>query len=180
MNGIATSRSGARGQTSVDFAVGVSVFLLTVAFVVAFVPQMSAPYEDQEHPLVGERVTSTLTDDLLAEQGQPAVLNTTCTIAFLTEDGSPPTYCPDTNEPVQDLVGIESYYQMNITLERNVTGDSEREILCDTGSSVGPCTSGADSLARGPPVPTDKRSVATSRRTVRVDGTVAIIQVSVW
>ena len=33
-----------RGQTTLDFAIGVSVFLIVVAFVLAFVPGMVQPF----------------------------------------------------------------------------------------------------------------------------------------
>jgi len=39
-----------RAQTTIDFAIGISVFLIVVAFVVAFVPTVFTPFEDVDRP----------------------------------------------------------------------------------------------------------------------------------
>lgn len=39
-----------RGQTVQDFAIGASVFLLTIAFVFAFIPTLFTPFEDEIAP----------------------------------------------------------------------------------------------------------------------------------
>src|SRR6056297_1102575 len=40
-----SGRDRDRGQTAQDFAVGIGLFLLAVAFVFAFVPQVVSPYD---------------------------------------------------------------------------------------------------------------------------------------
>lgn len=76
-----------RGQTTLDFAVGASVFLLAVGFVVLFVPTMFDPFSfgDGAGPVVAERSATYLADGLLvADPGTPGTLDGGCTIAFFT------------------------------------------------------------------------------------------------
>lgn len=164
-----------RAQTMPDFIVAMGIFLLTVAFVVAFVAGMTVPYEDQETPVVAERVASDLADGRLAES--PAVLDERCTLAFFGHADA--TGCPfDASDSLNDQLGVARWHSVNVTLRRNVTGGPEPEILCGNGGSVGPC--GSDRLAVGPAVPSDGKSVGTARRTVYVDGERAILEVRVW
>ena len=84
-----------RGQTTLDFAVGVSIFLVVVAFVVAFVPTMLEPFEQsaQEETAVADRLADQLATDLLAENvSEPYVLDRECTVVFFEsrEDGNDP------------------------------------------------------------------------------------------
>jgi hypothetical protein len=160
----------------VDFVVAIGVFLLTVGFVVAFVPQLTAPYQEQEDPAVAQRVTSGLADNLLAGDA-PSTLDEACTVAFFTQSGA--GGCPfDTSNALTDQVGVGPRYRVNVTLERDVTGDAELDVLCANSGSIGAC--GSDPLRIGPPTPADRRSVASSRRAVTVDGRDAVLEVTVW
>ncbi|GAB3693044.1 DUF7287 family protein [Halorubrum pallidum] len=78
-----------RAQTPIDFAVGAGVFLLTLAFVVAFVPSLFDPFAaaDTASPLVSDRVAAALADDVLAASpAEPGVLSPACTVAFFESD----------------------------------------------------------------------------------------------
>lgn len=158
-----------------DFIVAMGIFLLTVAFVFAFVPQMTVPYAGQETPLVAERVASDLADDRLARS--PSVLDERCTLAFFGQANG--TSCPfDTANTLNEQVGVSWWYSVNVTLRRNVTGGPDLEVLCGDDGSIGPC--GSERLAVGPAVPRDDTSVVTARRAVHVDGKHAILEVRVW
>lgn len=77
----------ARAQTPIDFAVGAGVFLLTLAFVIAFVPTLFDPFSAAEtaSPVVSDRVAAGVAGDLLAvSPAEPGVLSPACTVAFLT------------------------------------------------------------------------------------------------
>ncbi|MFD1571767.1 DUF7287 family protein [Halorubrum laminariae] len=83
------SLGGRRAQTPIDFAVGAGVFLLTLAFVVAFVPSLFDPFAaaDTASPLVSDRVAAGLADDILAvSPAEPGVLSPACTVAFFEPD----------------------------------------------------------------------------------------------
>lgn len=74
-----------RGQTTLDFAVGMSVFLLVVAFVLAFVPGMLQPFESgtQQETAAADRVADDLASGaLVADRGTPFVLSRECLIGF--------------------------------------------------------------------------------------------------
>lgn len=176
----AVDRNRDRGQTNIDFVVGIVVFILALSFVVAATPQLLAPYEDQETLIVAERVTSTLADSLLADRRDPGHLDIDCIGAFFRTTAAPcPTF--DATESTTDRIGVEATYRVNVTLQWNVTGDAEPEVLCYNGGDVGACVpGGTDPLAVGYPVPQDHGSVASERRTVVVGDQPAILQVRVW
>jgi hypothetical protein len=80
-----------RGQTTLDFAVGVSIFLVVVAFVVAFVPTMLQPFEGsaQEETAAADRIADDLsTDVLVADVADPHVLDRGCVVAFFALENS--------------------------------------------------------------------------------------------
>lgn len=178
MNGNEPVRNGDdRAQTLPDFVVAVAVFLLAITFVVAFVPQLTAPYEEQERPIMAERIASDLSGALLAESGTSIRVNESCTRAFFRQTNA--SGCPfDPTKATTEQLGVESHYVVNVTLERNVSGGPEPEILCADDDTIGPC--GSERLAIGPPVPEGDRSVAVARRTVHVDGEAAVLEVRVW
>lgn len=74
-----------RGQTPHDFALGVGVFLLTVAFVFATLPALAAPYGDDAADVRSarsQRVAATAVDHLSVD-GEATVLDAERTAAFL-------------------------------------------------------------------------------------------------
>ncbi|RDZ35595.1 hypothetical protein C5B86_19970, partial [Haloferax sp. Atlit-19N] len=114
-------RWATRAQTTVDFAIGVGIFLLAVAWVVGTIPKILDPFEaEQDRPLVANRAADSLTRNLLVESEQPNVLNETCTDAFF--DGNPPpTGCHYDNADPNIATGIDDSYGMNVTLSRHGT-----------------------------------------------------------
>lgn len=146
-----------RGQTTLDFLVGVSIFLLTTGFVFGFVPQVTAPYQDQSRPIVAERVASDLADDRLATPGAPGVLDEACTDAFFAQTAVGDCAFDPDDEALHEQLAVSRGYSVNVTLAER---DGERAV--------------------GPPVPERSRSVATARRTVSVGGEDALLEVNVW
>lgn len=172
----AGSRSD-RGQTMPDFVVAIGIFLLTIAFVVSFVPEMTVPYQEQENPLIAERATSDLAETRLAASGSPASLEKSCVLAFFNRTTVPDCEY-DTDSPLSEQLGISSQYSVNVTLSRSRPDSAELEVLCANDGSIGTC--GTDPLSVGPRVPRDNRQVATARQTVYVDGKDAVLRVRVW
>lgn len=67
-----------RGQTTIDFAVGIGFFLIAVAFVLAFVPSMFAPFFGMgaSDALVTDRSAAYLSENALVEDpSQPGALD---------------------------------------------------------------------------------------------------------
>lgn len=165
--------SADRGQTLPDFAVGIAIFLIAIAFVVLFVPQLTAPYDDQETPAVAERVASELHSQQLSAADTAAGINETCTIAFFERNEV--AGCPAPQDSLTDQVGIDGIYRLNVSLRE----PGDEEMLCHDGETIGSCSSGTP-LVVGDADPEGDHSVSTARVTVTVDGDPAILQVEVW
>lgn len=190
IRGTAAPERPARGQTHIDFVFGVSIFLLTTAFVVGSVPGMLDSSRDHATPVVADRVADELVEDHLAASGptaRPGVVNESCTVAFFTQtqrDG-----CGfDADAPIPAQLGVSRFAHVNVTLAWNVSGDPDLEPLChgdDDGDGVDDVVrcdaAGAEEpLTVGPTVRRDQGAVETARRTVTVDGRLATAVIRVW
>ncbi|GGN92573.1 MULTISPECIES: DUF7287 family protein [Haloarcula] len=168
-----------RGQMPIDFLTGMAVFFVVVGFVLLFVPDLLTPTAGgQETALVADRVGTQLVEFHLGDPGTTTL--STCALWFFNQSGANPCATFDTSATLTDQVGIDDSYGMNVTLRRDVGGDSAREILCADSGSVVPCSSGGSQLAVGPPPSASDASVATARRHVSLDDTDAVLQVEVW
>lgn len=158
-----------RGQTLPDFTVGIAIFLLTVSFIVVFVPQLTVPFQDQEQPVVAERITSDLSENLLGEREAPSMLNESRTVSFFE------------NELEADQLGIDPRYSVNITLRDTPSDAPDSAILCEDGGgeSITDCNGGSK-LAVGPSVPPSGQSVSTAKVGVFTGETDAVLEVRVW
>lgn len=155
----APAPSTARGQTLPDFAVAVSVFLVAIAFVTVFVPQLVVPFDGAERPVVAERVGTDLASDELVGDGSDGALNETATRTFF-----------DLNESdALARFGVARWYSLNVTLRDAPGREPDAAVLCagtDSEFWITDCDADGDRFAVGPPVPERDRSVATARRTV--------------
>ncbi|WP_096390417.1 DUF7287 family protein [Halopenitus persicus] len=172
---VGTFADDTRGQTLPDFAAGIAIFLITVTFVSVFVPQLILPFEDQEQPVVADRITNGLGNDALTEPGTPSELNESATRAFfdLAEDEA------------LDRLGVRPWYSVNVTIRDVPSHDPDSAVLCavddpDSDEWIGACESGADRFALGPPASTDDRSVSTARRALFAGDSGVVLEVRVW
>ncbi|UPV73591.1 hypothetical protein M0R89_13715 [Halorussus limi] len=161
-------RGAARGQTSIDFVVGMSVFLLTVAFVVAFLPGMFGPFTatGSGDVLAADRTAGLLAEQTLADPTNPGVLNATCTAEFFskTDDGAIAACGLGADSSDLDAaLGLGSATGVNVTIERGGTVRSKRGVT----------------LAAGPEPPVSE-SVVVSRRVVLLGGDNANLYVRMW
>lgn len=148
-----------RGQTSFDFFVGMSVFLVTVAAVMSFLPGVIEPFtnESGDDAVVVDRVAARLVEDALVEDPtRPNVLNATCTGAFFT-GASPPAGCRFDSSEMATVFGVSDRTDVNVTIE--------------DGGSV--------EYSRGdsPPASVD---VTTTRRSVLLEENQRRLVVRVW
>ncbi|WP_152040687.1 DUF7287 family protein [Salinigranum salinum] len=108
-----------RGQTTIDFAVGATLFLLTMAFVFTFVPVMFQPFAtSQSDPLVADRVANRLATDVLGDPAEPYVLDETCTTAFFASNPAPSgcSYLYSASSHPYVALGVEDDTRINVTL----------------------------------------------------------------
>lgn len=173
-----------RGQTVLDFSIGMSIFLLVLLFVFLFLPGTLSPFTEGSQEEIGltNRIADSLAEGLLGAPATPHVLNTTCTVEFF--DDNSPSDCRHSGSNLTSRLGVRSHQRVNITMEANITGDNARETLCWDGSNEqlveigsGGCTT---PLVIGPTSPSEFGTTVTSSRTVRLDGTETTLTVEVW
>lgn len=163
----------ARGQTLHDFAIGMTVFLLVLGYVFAFVPGLFSPFspETDSTAIRVDRTADFLTGDLLAEGGVAGALNETCTAYFF--NGSSPDGCDRLGQSVdesyvRDLAALSSATSVNVTMVRN--GSVARYPDRATG----------DPLAVGPSPQSAGGRVIRAARIVSFDGRDYRFVVRMW
>lgn len=173
-----------RGQTTLDFAIGMGVFLLTVIFVISYAPTMFDPFTGGTGTklIVADRAATTLSSDLLVTStADPGVLSAGCVAGFFQGANGNPTRFDDEcaaelDSGVDDLDGTLSLdgRSINVTvheLERGGSSDpSPIEISWD-GTDIELTRSNSES------VPSD---IAVATRTVSISGEQYRLTVRVW
>jgi hypothetical protein len=147
-------RRADRGQTTLDFAIGVGVFMIAVAFTVTFVPGLFEPFigGTAEETVAANRVIDVVSNGMLADPADPRVLDAACTVAFFetdnnNDDGSFdfPSGC--NYEATDDLparLGIQGRpagtgFDVRVRIVgEDADGDGDPDALCaDTSSPTG-------------------------------------------
>jgi hypothetical protein len=101
-----------RAQTIQDYAIGVGLFLVVVAFVLAFLPSIFAPFQvpiQSDQTAQAERLATVITAEV-TEPYNGTVLNHSASSRFFS-DASPPADGP----------AIRNRYNMDVTVQVNVT-----------------------------------------------------------
>ena len=160
-----------RAQTTIDFAIGVGLFLLVVAFVVAFVPTVFAPFESAEGPQTADRIGTSLAADRLGDPADPYVLNRTCTTEFFAQldgDGPAPSGCHfnTSAETTREMFTLDGTRNANVSIWTLGAGGDVQTI-------------DGTRLTAGPSLP-ETRSVTSARRVVSIDGETYRLLVRVW
>lgn len=160
-----------RGQTTLDFAVGMSVFLLTVIFVIAYAPTMFDPFAGGSGAklVVADQAATTLSGDLLvASTAEPGTLSSGCVVAFFEEEEDPGDSCPTEADfdPFDSALSLDGR-NANITIHELDAPASDPATI----DGVGLTLSNSDS------VPSD---IAVATRTVSIDGQQYRLTVRVW
>lgn len=155
-----------RAQTSFDFAVGMGVFLLTVGFVLTFIPTIFQPFAvgSGSNEIVGDRISATLAEDALVEDvDTPNVLNASCTEKLFNADGTDSVEgCRYSDDSLPGAIGS---YDVNL----NVTIRQGGSIASLNGTTL---ATGED--------PRTNADVTLSRRVVQIDGEIYQLWVKVW
>ncbi|MFB6155680.1 MAG: hypothetical protein ABEJ22_07265 [Haloferacaceae archaeon] len=183
-------RSRVRGQTTLDFAIGVGVFLLVVVFVFSFLPAVLQPFSGgQETMVTADRVASSLAGGTLGSPEDPYTLDTSCTVAFFGGPASDEGCEFDKSDSFDERLGLSPRITLDVTLVGDTNGDGTPNTLCwDTpddaqpqeGRIVESVNSECDvefTAGAGSP---GQQSVVTARRAVTVDDTYAMLVVRSW
>lgn len=182
---------GARGQTTLDFTVGVSIFLLVLISIFLFIPGTLEPFTQgsQEEIVTVNRVADQLSEGQLGNPATPHILNTTCTVAFFKGVTPAPNGCHFTGQNLTARVGVKPRQNVNVSIEGNVTETSSdgATLLC-WHKQPGPNKlierdepASCDTLlATGPTPPENSGTSVTSRRVVTINGTNTRLIVEMW
>jgi hypothetical protein len=173
-----------RGQTTLDFALGASLFLLALIGVLVFVSGTMEPFTQgsQEDIGVADRVADSLAEGLLVEPDEPHILDETCTVEFFA--GTSPSDCRHSGSSLTERVGVKNWQLVNVTMQTDLTGGPDEEIVCWDGTDDRVVTRSApgcsQQLTVGPTPPPRVGDTVTARRVVTINGTDATMRVEVW
>jgi hypothetical protein len=181
---------GARGQTTLDFTVGVSIFLLVLISVFLFIPGTLEPFTQgsQEEIVTVNRLADQLSEGQLGDPATPHQLNTTCTVRFFGVQGRNVNLdCNYRGKNLTERLGMKNYRFVNVSLQRLNQSDSGNTLLCwhrragRPNEVVEQGSGNCDLLfaAGGTPPDTSSSSVS-ARRVVTINGTSATMVVEVW
>jgi hypothetical protein len=183
------SRGSSRGQTTLDFAIGISIFLAVVMFIFLFVPGIVSPFTGgaQDETVTVNRVADGLTQDQLGSPERPSVLETACTVDFFehADDSDDIEQCGENREGLRAFVGLKDRQNVNVTVRANTSAaDTGTEQLCwdSSGSEVveaddGPCDV---RLTAGETPPTNNADSVAAKRVAYLAGEDVTLVVEMW
>lgn len=183
-------RAAGRGQTTMDFAVGMSLFVGVVLFVFLFVPGILDPFTvgAQDETVTSNRVADSLTQDLLNSPERPGVLAADCTAVFFeyANNADAVDVCGFDGEQLTDMVGVDRRQQVNVTVLGNVSAadtgsdllcwDDDAEALVERDDSPGDCTQ----VLRAGDRPYDNTDAVTASRVAALAGEDVTVRVEMW
>lgn len=160
------------------------VFLVALTTVIAFMPTIVQPFTGgQQNPLVADRLAAQTVDGTLGDPSEPSTLNTTCTLYFFNGTAGDPCASFDATDSVQEKLGVSDTTFVNVTLQQNVTGGPEIEIVCadSDGDDLTPLdTCSGEPMVEGETPPTASGSVTVARRYASLEGNDVFVVVRVW
>jgi hypothetical protein len=176
-----------RAQTPIDFAVGAGVFLLTLAFVIAFVPTVFDPFSGAAtaSPVVSDRVAAGLASDVLAASPtEPGVLSPACTAAFFADDDDSVTVAAEADCPdgIEDDAATQFGLDEEVLVVVHALNESAPIGNASTVTIDARHASGDVTLSRTTDDPSGlaRRDVSVSQRVVSIDGDQYRLTVWVW
>lgn len=184
--GFITRRRGSRGQTTLDFAIGMSIFLAVVVFIFLFIPGILSPFEQggQADTASTNRVADQLAKGALGSPSEPFVLDRYCTVEFFA-GATPPSQCSYSGSDLDEQLGLDATFQsVNITIEADFdAGSPGKEILCwdtDNGLVAQSDTNCDTELKRGDPLSASTDDSVTSQRVVSLSRDDVTLYVRMW
>ncbi|MDS0221079.1 hypothetical protein NDI54_06930 [Haloarcula sp. S1AR25-5A] len=181
--------AASRGQTNLDFAIGISLFLGVLIFIFLFVPGLLSPFtaSAQAQTVTADRAVDHLTKSVLGSPRSPYSLRTDCTVQFFDESSG----CEFEDTSLAEQLGLDPATQnANVTVVGNASSTATaRDTLCwdDSDDSLVAATACPDAedtanviLTRGQPLPADNEATVTALRVVWLDGQDVTVVVEVW
>lgn len=180
-----------RGQTAIDLAIGMAIFLSVVLFVFTFVPGIFSPFDlsGEEEPALSDRIASQLAQDVLGSPQEPHILDRYCTVEFFDDSRTdPPTDCAYGSVNLTEQFALSGNQNVRIELSADLNDSGEKALLCwqpETGDGPGlaqdsDCEDDSVTLTTGGDTPASGASTVTARRVVSLHGETVTIEVIVW
>jgi hypothetical protein len=172
-----------RGQTTLDFAIGISIFIAVVLFTFGFVPSVLDPFDvaAEDNPTFADRTADNLAHSQLGSPEEPNVLDRHCTVAFFEGDPSP-SGCNYDGTDLEERLDLDIGQDMNITISQ----DGEQRLCWTDDAGDGEpglatsCTSSDTPLTIGDDRPGEQDTTITSRRVVFLYGETVVLEVVLW
>lgn len=168
-----------RGQTTLDFATGTSVFLIILISVLLFIPGSIEPFTKgtQDNIVTSNRIGDQLAEGLLGDPSHPHIVDTDCTREFFKNPDTSSSECRFTGSGLNERIGVQDRQLVNVTLRGNLSkADSGEERLCwsddqqlkeiDEAESSGSCETKFQ-VGETPPKRAD--ATVTARRVVSIN-----------
>lgn len=175
-----------RAQTTLDFAIGISLFLIVMLFVFIFVPGLMEPFtlsSDEDTVLAGQ-IADRLSQDQLGDPAEPYILDRHCTVQFFQESPDATDGCRFDNDSLEKRLNTPPGAKVNVSLVGNFSeSPGASELLCwDNGNKeLHQCgDDGGTSLSIGSTPPRGNDATITTRRVVSLDGESVTMKVVVW
>lgn len=134
-----------RAQTTIDFLIAISTFVVVIGFLFSFIPGITAPFDDGQsaNPIIADRTATHLASDTLTSPASAETLNGTEVTDFFGTEGG-----------LNDELGVRGTKRLHVAI-----ADSNGDVVTYNGVE----------LARGSEPPTESGRVTTARRSVALD-----------
>lgn len=163
-----------RGQTTIDYAIGASIFMFVVGGVLLFIPTIFEPLSTSTttNALVADQTATHITKQLLNSGETTATLDAVCTAAFFGQNTTLDDKCEfDTSSSTREMVGVSDSTDISITITNSQpVGDSSPITQEFEGNEY--------KLARA--TDTDQQNTAIATRIVSLNGDQYRLTVEVW
>lgn len=176
-----TSRkTDGRGQTTLDFALAMGLFLLAVAFTFTFIPSLTTPFVagHQDSSVAADRIASHLSEGGFADPNSPFVIDQDCSTPFFNDSdmSQVPAHCGYNGTDYEERVGTGDHLDVYIEVvhvKPDQNGDAQYRIVCVDGGSVTHNGTNTNCESKDPgdiyrigPEPDADSSVSVARRIV--------------
>lgn len=185
-----------RGQTTLDFAIGVSIFLAVVLFTFGFIPTVLDPFDvvAEENPALADRTADNLANGQLGSAEQPNIFDRYCTVEFFKQS-DPPAECNYDGTTLEERLNLDIGQNVNVTIVGGEQPGDELKVQCWTDSAGGtgapglvnagdadcdPDSSSDTVLAIGDERPDDQDTTITARRVASLYGETVVLEVVLW
>lgn len=145
------TKPNSRGQTQLDFIIGIGIFFVAIGIVFAGSVSILQPFTTgHDNIAVGDRVADKLTNSHLTTDERQYVLDKDCTVVFFeslrNEPVTPPSDCRfdelNNDDELANIFGVDTTYHINITIENESGVVSMDGTTLSTGDipNTGPVT----------------------------------------